>query len=82
MTDSPFITPRHPLERWEDLSENEKDWIEYIRVISAGRDPKISLERIGALQQVIDGTRRKTAGRFVQRAAITYVKKVSRSQKF
>lgn len=56
MTDGPFITPRHPLERWEDLSENEKVWIEFIRVISAGRDPGINLKRVEALRQAIDGS--------------------------
>lgn len=54
MTDSIIITPRAPLERWEDLTENEKQWIEFIRVISAGRDPGITLKRVQALRELLD----------------------------
>jgi hypothetical protein len=54
MTRSMFTAPRHPLERWEDLTEHEKAWIEFIRVISNGRNPGITLKRVQALREVLD----------------------------
>ena len=30
MSDGMFTTPRHPLQRSEDLTQNEKAWIEFI----------------------------------------------------
>ncbi|WP_223638896.1 hypothetical protein [Rhodobacter sp. TJ_12] len=53
MTDL-FITPMGPLGQWDQLSENEKAWVEFIRVISAGRDPKITPERVRKLRELLD----------------------------
>lgn len=33
---------------------NEQTWIEFIRVISGGRDPKITPDRVRALRQLLD----------------------------
>lgn len=33
---------------------NEKAWIEFIRVISGGRDPKITPGRVRALRGMLD----------------------------
>ena len=44
MTDGPFMLPTSPVGPWYQLSENEKAWIEFIRIISDGRDPKITPE--------------------------------------
>ncbi|SEN59252.1 hypothetical protein SAMN05216227_10187 [Pseudorhodobacter antarcticus] len=54
MTDTPFTTPRHMVPNWEDLTENERGWIEFIRIISGGRDPGINLERVQALREVLE----------------------------
>jgi hypothetical protein len=39
---------------WEHLTENERGWIEFIRIISGGRDPGINLERVQALREVLE----------------------------
>lgn len=49
-----FITPQGPMGPWDQLSENEKAWIEFIRVISAGRDPEITPARVRALRELLD----------------------------
>ena len=36
------------------FSENGKVWIEFVRVISSGRDPKITPERIRRLTELLD----------------------------
>ncbi|WP_236019543.1 hypothetical protein [Fuscibacter oryzae] len=36
------------------MTENEKAWIEMIRVISGGRDPRITLSRVEALTKLLD----------------------------
>lgn len=54
MTEGIFMTPRAPLDRWETLTPNEQQWIEFIRVISAGRDPGITLKRVQALRELLD----------------------------
>ena len=54
MTDRMFMAPTSPAGRWEDLTENEKAWIEFIRVISAGQDPRITPNRIRALRELLD----------------------------
>jgi len=36
------------------LTENEKAWIEFIRVISNGRDPGITVKRVQALRELLD----------------------------
>ncbi|ETD84929.1 hypothetical protein ACTTAF_10220 [Rhodobacter capsulatus] len=49
-----FMTPQSPTGTWEELSENEKAWIEFIRVISGGRDPKVTPARVRALRELLD----------------------------
>lgn len=48
------FTPRSPVGPWDQLSENEKLWIEFIRIISNGRDPKITTARVRALRELLD----------------------------
>ena len=48
------MTPRSPTGTWDELSENEKAWIEFIRVISSGRDPKVTPARVRALRELLD----------------------------
>ena len=45
---------RSPMGPWDQLTENEKAWIEFIRVISGGRDPKITPTRVRALRELLD----------------------------
>ena len=54
MNDGPFMLPTSPMGTWDQLSGNEKIWIEFIRVISGGRDPKITPERVRKLRELID----------------------------
>ena len=54
MTDGLFMAPTAPSGDWETLTVNEKAWIEFIRVISAGTDPKITPSRVRALTDLID----------------------------
>lgn len=54
MSDTKFITPSAPQGPWGQISENEKAWIEFIRVISCGRDPAPTPERIRALRSLLD----------------------------
>jgi len=54
MSDTPFTTPRHMVPNWEQLTANEKGWIEFIRIISNGRDPHITTERVRALRELLD----------------------------
>jgi hypothetical protein len=54
MTEDLFTPPLAPLGPWDRLSENEKGWIEFIRIISGGRDPKITPARIIALRELLD----------------------------
>lgn len=54
MTDAAFVVPTSPMGAWEQLSENEQTWIEFIRVISGGRDPKITTDRVRKLREVLD----------------------------
>lgn len=49
-----FKIPTGPMGPWDQLSENEKGWIEMIRVISNGRDPKITPTRVRALRELLD----------------------------
>ena len=55
MNDGYFTLPTSPMGPWDQLSENEKIWIEFIRVISGGRDPKITTERVRRLRELLDG---------------------------
>lgn len=54
MNDGPFLLPTSPIGPWDQLSENERTWIEFIRVISGGRDPKVTPERVRRLRGVLD----------------------------
>lgn len=54
MSDTTFIVPTAPLGPWDQLSENEKAWIEFIRIISCGRDPAPTPARICALRSLLD----------------------------
>lgn len=57
MNDAPFILPKAPAGSWEELTENEKAWIEFIRVISGGRDPGITRARVRSLRELLDAGR-------------------------
>ena len=54
MSDTPFIIPMGPLGPWDQLSNNEKAWIEFIRVISCARDPALTPRRVRALTALLD----------------------------
>ena len=54
MTDSIFKIPMAPAGPWDQLTENEMTWIEFIRVISNGRDPGITVKRVQALRELLD----------------------------
>lgn len=49
-----FITPTSPSGTRTELSANEKAWIEFIRVISAARDPAPTPERVRMLRALLD----------------------------
>lgn len=49
-----FTLPTAPSGVWESLTENEKGWIEFIRIISCGSDPKITPTRVNALTKLLD----------------------------
>jgi hypothetical protein len=57
MTEPIFMAPTAPSGEWEELTPNERNWIEFIRVISCGRDPKITPARIRALRELLDAGR-------------------------
>jgi hypothetical protein len=42
------------VQNWEHLTENERGWIEFIRINSGGRDPGIDLEHLRALREVLE----------------------------
>ena len=54
MNEGLFTTPTGPVGPWDQLSKNEKTWIEFIRVISGGRDPKVTPERVRKLRELLD----------------------------
>ena len=54
MNDGHFMLPTSPTGTWEDLTANERGWIEFIRVISGGRDPKVTPERVRRLRELLD----------------------------
>ena len=49
-----FTLPTSPAGTWEQLTSNEQAWIEFIRVISCGTDPRITPKRVGALMALLD----------------------------
>lgn len=54
MSETPFTTPRHMVHNWEHLTDNEKGWIEFIRIISYGRDPRITPDHVRTLGKMLD----------------------------
>ena len=40
--------------QWDSLTPNEQSWIEFIRVISCGSDPRITPTRVDALMALLD----------------------------
>ncbi|OYU19692.1 MAG: hypothetical protein CFE34_03900 [Rhodobacteraceae bacterium PARR1] len=52
-----FIVPTAPSGTWEDLTPNERAWIEFIRVISNGSDPRITPTRVRAARGAPDAGR-------------------------
>jgi hypothetical protein len=49
-----FTLPTSPSGKWDQLTVNEQAWIEFIRVISGGRDPSITPTRVRALRALLD----------------------------
>ena len=54
MNDGPFMLPTSPKGSWDELTTNEKTWIEFIRVISGGHDPKVTPGRVRRLRELLD----------------------------
>ena len=54
MSDPVFILPTAPAGSWDQLSENERAWIEFIRVITCGSDPAPTLARVSALRALFE----------------------------
>ncbi len=54
MSEGYFTKPMGPVGPWDQLSQNEKAWIEFIRVISGGRDPRVTPERVRKLRELLD----------------------------
>ena len=54
MDDTVYTIPTAPAGPWDQLSPNEQAWIEFIRVISCGSDPKITPNRVRALTALLD----------------------------
>jgi hypothetical protein len=52
-----FKLPTAPLGGpWNHLTKNEQTWIEFIRVISNGSDPRVTPNRVRALRVLLDTT--------------------------
>lgn len=51
---SVFTLPTAPSGVWDQLTANEKAWIEFIRVISCGSDPRVTPSRVRALRALLD----------------------------
>lgn len=49
-----FMLPTAPSGRWDQLTMNERTWIEFIRVISGGRNPRVTPNRVRALRHLLD----------------------------
>jgi hypothetical protein len=54
MSEIMFTSPKSPAGPWDQLTENEKAWIEFIRVVSGGRDPKVTLARVQLLKVMLE----------------------------
>ena len=57
MNEPVFTLPMAPVGPWDQLSENERGWIEFIRIISCGSDPRITPTRVRALRELLDAGR-------------------------
>ena len=57
MSDDIYVLPAGPAGPWDQLTRNEQAWIEFIRVISCGSDPKITPARVRALRKLLDAGR-------------------------
>ncbi len=55
--DGMFTLPTAPSGSWNQLTANEQAWIEFIRVISCGGDPKVMPARIRSLRELFDAGR-------------------------
>lgn len=49
-----FTLPTAPSVQWDQLSTNERAWIEFIRVISCASDPRVTPTRVRALRALLD----------------------------
>ena len=49
-----FTAPLAPAGAWEQLTRNEQAWTTFIRIISGGRDPRITPARVRALRELPD----------------------------
>jgi hypothetical protein len=49
-----FTLPTSPSGEWDQLTANEQAWIEFIRVILGGGDPRITPARVRALRALLD----------------------------
>lgn len=56
-SDTIFTVPTAPAGSWDQLTTNEQAWVELIRVISCGSDPRITLTRASALRALLDAGR-------------------------
>lgn len=54
MSEEIFTLPTSPAGPWDRLTRNEQTWIEFIRVISCGSDPKSTSARVRALRELLD----------------------------
>lgn len=54
--DTPIFTlPTAPAAgSWDHLTKNERTWIEFIRVISGGSDPRLTPDRVRSLREIMD----------------------------
>ena len=52
--DTIFTLPTAPAGLWDHLTKNEQAWIEFIRVISNGSDPRVTPDRVRALRELLD----------------------------
>ena len=53
-----FTLPTAPFGSWEELTPNERAWVEFIRIISCGGDTRVTPARIRALREALDIGRR------------------------
>jgi hypothetical protein len=56
LDDTIFTLPTAPAGPWDQLTKNEQAWIEFIRVISNGYDPRVTPDRVRALRLLLDTT--------------------------